>query len=92
MTALFNLEPVAKVRHPATYTDALLPVFVGMLRGSTRVLATLVIYLFLSFFNGNQYLSIHRTFISFRLFFKKLICINGQAKWINFVGSFHWHS
>jgi hypothetical protein len=26
------------------------------------------------------------------LFFKKLICINGQAKWINFVGSFHWHS
>ena len=35
---LVNVEPVQKVRHPAKYTDALLPVFVRLLRGSARIL------------------------------------------------------
>lgn len=35
---LFDIPEVTKVRHPAKYTDALLPVFIRMLRGSKRIL------------------------------------------------------
>lgn len=38
MTMLIDVAPVQKVRHPAKYTDALLPVFVRMLRGQQRIL------------------------------------------------------
>lgn len=38
MTMLFDIPETTKVRHPAKYTDALLPVFIQMLRGSKRVL------------------------------------------------------
>lgn len=38
MTMLLDVPTVRRVRHPAKYTDALLPVFVDMLRGSQRIL------------------------------------------------------
>ncbi len=36
---LFDIPETPKVRHPAKYSDALLPVFIRMLRGSKRILA-----------------------------------------------------
>lgn len=38
MTMLIDIAPVQKVRHPAKYTDALLPVFAKYLEGATRIL------------------------------------------------------
>lgn len=38
MEMLLDVPSVLKVRHPAKYTDALMPVFVRMLRGSKRIL------------------------------------------------------
>lgn len=38
MNTLIDIEPLTLPRHPATYTDALLPVFVDMLQGTKRIL------------------------------------------------------
>jgi len=38
MNTLFEIQDAPKVRHPAKYSDVLLPVFIRMLRGSTRIL------------------------------------------------------
>jgi len=38
MEMLLDVPSVQKVRHPAKYTDALLPVFIRFLRGSRRIL------------------------------------------------------
>ena len=38
MDMLLDVPVVPKIRHPAKYTDALLPVFIRFLRGSRRIL------------------------------------------------------
>jgi hypothetical protein len=38
MEMLIDIPAVKKVRHPAKYTDVLLPVFIQMLRGSKRII------------------------------------------------------
>ena len=38
MNTLFDMPETPKVRHPAKYTDVLLPVFARMLKGSKRIL------------------------------------------------------